>query len=198
MVEALPQATIDYMTAKIPMRRCGELELACILGTETPSASGGKPHNSALVIAETGRILGVHHKTKLTPLDAIAYTPSNSIETFELLGVKADLGLRAVARAEGLTCTDEDLDEEIEQIATAMRQKPQRVRDEFERGGQISAVRSDVEKQKALDWLLERVEIVDTEGQAIDRADLEPKEDEPAGDSASGSVDDDETESDPE
>ena len=26
MVDALPQATIDYMTAKIPMRRCGELE----------------------------------------------------------------------------------------------------------------------------------------------------------------------------
>jgi 3-oxoacyl-[acyl-carrier protein] reductase len=28
MVEALPQQTIDYMTAKIPMRRCGELEEA--------------------------------------------------------------------------------------------------------------------------------------------------------------------------
>lgn len=28
MVEALPQATIDYMTAKIPMRRCGELDEA--------------------------------------------------------------------------------------------------------------------------------------------------------------------------
>jgi len=28
MVEALPQATIDYMTAKIPMQRCGELEEA--------------------------------------------------------------------------------------------------------------------------------------------------------------------------
>ncbi len=26
LVEALPQATIDYMTAKIPMRRCGTLE----------------------------------------------------------------------------------------------------------------------------------------------------------------------------
>jgi 2-dehydro-3-deoxy-L-rhamnonate dehydrogenase (NAD+) len=25
MVDALPQATVDYMTAKIPMRRCGEL-----------------------------------------------------------------------------------------------------------------------------------------------------------------------------
>ena len=31
------------------------------------------------------------------------------------------------------------------------------------RVGQISAVRSDVRKRKALDWLLERVEIVDEE-----------------------------------
>jgi hypothetical protein len=30
-----------------------------------------------------------------------------------------------------------------------------------------------VRKRKALDWLLERVEIVDEDGQAIDRADLE-------------------------
>jgi NAD(P)-dependent dehydrogenase (short-subunit alcohol dehydrogenase family) len=28
MVDALPQATVDYMTAKIPMRRCGELQEA--------------------------------------------------------------------------------------------------------------------------------------------------------------------------
>jgi 3-oxoacyl-[acyl-carrier protein] reductase len=31
MVDALPQATIDYMTAKIPMRRCGELDEAAAL-----------------------------------------------------------------------------------------------------------------------------------------------------------------------
>jgi hypothetical protein len=30
-----------------------------------------------------------------------------------------------------------------------------------------------VRKRKALDWLLERVEIVDEDGRAIDRADLE-------------------------
>jgi hypothetical protein len=28
MAEALPQASIDYMTAKIPMRRCGEPDKA--------------------------------------------------------------------------------------------------------------------------------------------------------------------------
>jgi 2-dehydro-3-deoxy-L-rhamnonate dehydrogenase (NAD+) len=31
MVEALPQATVDYMTAKIPMRRCGTLEEAAAM-----------------------------------------------------------------------------------------------------------------------------------------------------------------------
>lgn len=80
-------------------RRCGELGLAGILGTETPSeadsrAEGearrgrGKPYNSALVIAPDGKILGVHHKTRLTPLDAIAYRPGRTFETFDLFGVK--------------------------------------------------------------------------------------------------------------
>lgn len=72
-------------------RRCGQLGLACILGTETPLETdplGGKPYNSALVISPAGEFLGVHHKTKLTPLDAIAYSPGRSIETFDLFGVK--------------------------------------------------------------------------------------------------------------
>ena len=71
-------------------RRCGELKMACILGTETPAepAGGrGKPYNSALVISERGELLGVHHKTKLTPLDAVAYSPGETIETFDLHGV---------------------------------------------------------------------------------------------------------------
>jgi predicted amidohydrolase len=72
-------------------RRCGVLGLACVLGTETPMGPGpqpGKPYNSALVISERGTILGAHHKTKLTPLDAVAYSPGRSLETFELWGVK--------------------------------------------------------------------------------------------------------------
>ncbi|MFN0197793.1 MAG: carbon-nitrogen hydrolase family protein [Planctomycetaceae bacterium] len=72
-------------------RRCGELGMACILGTETPlpgDPQRGKPYNSALVFSETGRVLGVHHKTRLTPLDAVAYTPGETFETFDLFGVK--------------------------------------------------------------------------------------------------------------
>ena len=64
------------------------------------------------------------------------------------------------------------------------------MRREFERGGQLAAVRSDVRKRKALDWLLERVEIVDEDGQPIDRAELEIR---PAPDESQDDSDDDDT-----
>lgn len=72
-------------------KRCGAFGMACILGTETPLESnpkGGKPYNSALVISPEGKILGVHHKTKLTPLDAVAYSPGEGFQVFDLFGVK--------------------------------------------------------------------------------------------------------------
>ena len=87
--------------------------------------------------------------------------------------VKVDLALRAVAEAEQLTCSDEELDEEIARVAEQVKQKPARVRAQFERGGQLAAVRSDIQKRKAFDWLLEAVEIVDEKGQPIERADLD-------------------------
>jgi predicted amidohydrolase len=72
-------------------QRCGELGMACILGTETPlknNPTRGKPYNSALIISEKGEILGVHHKTRLTPLDAVGYSPGSTFETFDLFGVR--------------------------------------------------------------------------------------------------------------
>ncbi len=81
-----PVEQLDALHAEVA-RRCGSLGMACILGTEVPHAEGGKPYNSALVIDERGTILGAHHKTKLTPLDAIAYSAGETIETFTLQGV---------------------------------------------------------------------------------------------------------------
>ena len=70
-------------------RRCARAHMACILGTETPVAGqpDARPYNSALVISEQGQVLGVHHKTKLTPLDAVAYSSGNTMQTFELCNV---------------------------------------------------------------------------------------------------------------
>jgi trigger factor len=84
--------------------------------------------------------------------------------------VKADLALRSVAQAEGIEATDEEVDAEIARLAERMGQKPDRLRKELERADQVPAVRSDIKKGKALEWLVDRVEIVDDEGQPIDRA----------------------------
>jgi trigger factor len=104
--------------------------------------------------------------------------------------VKVDLALRAVADAEDIECTDDDLEEELTSVAERVGEKVEKVRREFERGGQLAAVRSDVRKRKALDWLLERVEIVDEDGQQIDRTELEIR---PASDESPDESHDDDT-----
>jgi hypothetical protein len=48
-----------------------------------------------------------------------------------------------------------------------------KVRADLERADQIQAIRSDIKKRKALDRLVETVEIVDDDGNPIDRAELE-------------------------
>ncbi|HLM63485.1 MAG TPA: hypothetical protein VK306_04230, partial [Acidimicrobiales bacterium] len=98
---------------------------------------------------------------------------TNELKETAEKAVRVDLGLRAVADAEHIECTDGDLEAEIAEVAQRLGETPARVRQEFERGGQLAAVRSDVRKRKALDWLLERVEIVDEQGQPIDRSELE-------------------------
>lgn len=81
----VPVAQLEDLHGEVA-RFCGQAGVACVLGTEVPHP--GKPYNSALVISESGAILGAHHKTKLTPLDAIAYSSGSSIETFTLCGVQ--------------------------------------------------------------------------------------------------------------
>ncbi|MBM3522016.1 MAG: carbon-nitrogen hydrolase family protein, partial [Alphaproteobacteria bacterium] len=74
-------ASLDALHARVA-RRCGEFGMACILGTETPVA-GARPYNSALVISPRGEILATHHKTKLTPMDALAYSPGSGFAVHE-------------------------------------------------------------------------------------------------------------------
>jgi trigger factor len=93
-------------------------------------------------------------------------------------GAKVDLALRAVAEAEDIDCTEEDLQEELEGVALRVGQTGDEVRERFERAGQVSAIRSDIKKRKALEWLIERAEVRDADGAAIDRSELEQPTDE--------------------
>jgi trigger factor len=82
---------------------------------------------------------------------------------------KVDLALRAVATAEGLEVDDDDLAAEYARISLQARQKASEVRKAYERNDAVSDLVVQIKKTKALDWLLEHAEVVDPDGNAIDR-----------------------------
>lgn len=86
---------------------------------------------------------------------------------------RVDLALRAVADAEGIEVEPDELAAEYEQLAERLEVPVAQVREQLERGGQVPALRSDLKKRKALEWVVDRVEIVDDDGEVIDRAELE-------------------------
>ena len=86
--------------------------------------------------------------------------------------VRADLALRAVADKEDLQATDEEVDEEVETLAQQFGQKAARVRRDLEHADQMPAVRSDIRKSKAVRWLMDNVEIIDADGNKIERSAL--------------------------
>ena len=99
-------------------------------------------------------------------------------------GVKVDLALRAVAVAEELEVSDDELEAEYASVGERVGQKASQVRKQLERNGQVSAVRSDLRTRKALEWLIEHVELVDEGGNTIDRAALEVEPEPSADDDA--------------
>ena len=52
---------------------CRELSMGVILGTETTNP-GCNPYNSALIIDEQGQTIALHHKSRITPKDALSYS----------------------------------------------------------------------------------------------------------------------------
>lgn len=137
-----------------------------------------------LVDAETERQaqqLAFRLQSQGVSLEDYLATSGRSADDFAALlrsratgAVTADLALRAVAEAEAIAATDEEVDAEIHRIAHQVGEKPAALRRRFERADGLGAVRSDVEKSRALAWLIEHAEIVDEEGRPVDRADLEP------------------------
>ncbi len=90
---------------------------------------------------------------------------------------RVDLALRAIVVAESIECSDDELDAEINEVAERVGEKPKKVRTQLEQNDQLPAVRSDITKRKALEWLLDHVEIVDENGNNVDRSTYEPPAD---------------------
>lgn len=82
--------------------------------------------------------------------------------------VLADLGLRAVVVQEQIEATDEELEAEVERLAQRMGEKPAKVRRDLDRRGVLGAVRSDIARGKALQFLVDHATVVDREGNELD------------------------------
>jgi trigger factor len=119
-----------------------------------------------LVDAEVNeRLHDLQHRLEAQKLGLAEYFQATGTSPDELLAtvrtdaqqaVKADLALRALVEAEELTLSDEELSAEIERMA--------------ERMGTTS---DELRKSKALEWLLEHVDLFDEEGNPMSRDDLE-------------------------
>lgn len=168
---------VKKMQAQLAIRDAVVAELVKLVAEEPPEA---------LVGAELERrIHDLGHRLEHQGLDLARYLAATNQGQEELLAslrsasidaVKADLALRAVADAEHIEVDDAEVDEQIERLAQQTGQKPSQVRKQLERADRLPAVRSDIRKGKALEWLADHVELVDEEGNPIDRSALEWRE----------------------
>jgi trigger factor len=82
--------------------------------------------------------------------------------------VLADLALRAVVAQEEIEASDEEVDAQVERIAEQVGEKVTRVRRDLEKRGALEAVRSDIARGKALQFLVDHATVVDENGEPID------------------------------
>ena len=109
-------------------------------------------------------------------LDAVGQTAETLAAEFREpaeQAVKVDLALRSVADLQGLVPDDDRIDEVIAEMAGPSGQDPDELKARLADVGQISALRADLAKQAAMEWLTDNVELVDEDGEAIDREALE-------------------------
>jgi trigger factor len=135
-----------------------------------------------LVDAEVNeRIHDLQHRLEAQKVGLAEYfqatgtTPDELIEAVRgeaQAAVKADLALRAVVEAEELTLNDDELDAEVASMAERMGATPADLRRQLDTAGRTGAVRSELRKGKALEWLLDHVDLVDEEGNPMSREDL--------------------------
>ncbi|MFN0029926.1 MAG: trigger factor [Acidimicrobiales bacterium] len=87
--------------------------------------------------------------------------------------VKIDLALRAIATQEAVELTDEDLDNHFGELSRRFGGEPDELRATLTEAGHMAQIKADIKKTKALTWVLERVAIVDEDGNPVERSSLE-------------------------
>jgi trigger factor len=135
-----------------------------------------------LVDAEVNeRLHDLQHRLEAQKLGLTEYFQATGTSPDDLLAtvrtdahgaVKADLALRALVEAEELPLTEDELSAEISTMADRMGTTAADLRRQLDTAGRTGAVRSELRKGKALEWLLDHVDLVDEEGNPMSREEL--------------------------
>ncbi len=87
--------------------------------------------------------------------------------------VKIDLALRAIAIQEAVELTEADLDTHFEELSRRFGGEAPDLRQTLTEAGHLAQIKADIKKSKALTWVLERVAILDEDGNPVERTSLE-------------------------
>ncbi|WP_419927069.1 trigger factor [Candidatus Poriferisocius sp.] len=110
-------------------------------------------------------------------LEAIGQTVEEMAEALRepaLQEAKTDLALRAVAAAESIEAADEDVDFELAMLAAQVGQTVDELKSSVfaHDESSLKGVRLDAKMRKTREWVLERVDIKDPDGNPIERSSL--------------------------
>ena len=170
-------ATQKRSFGQMAVRMRTTVELAKLIDDEVPEAMVNAEMQSRIEdLVMRLRDQGVTLEQYLSATGRTAAQIGEEAREAAVEGVKTDLALRAVAAAESIEVSEDDIDRELVPVAEQAKLPLETVRQRFTDSGQMSAVRSSIQKNKALEWLIERVEIVDPDGTVIDRTALEAPE----------------------
>jgi len=157
--------------AQMSQRDAAVIALAELLGDiETPDVLVDAEANERL--HDLGHRLAQQNMNLESFLAATQQTPDVLLESLRAESARAiriDLALRALAKAEGLEPTDEELDEELITTAVEMGSTAEILKKNLVTNGRLPSYFGEVAKMKANRWLLENVIYVDALGNVIDR-----------------------------
>jgi trigger factor len=143
-------------------------ELAKLVDEEPPEAmvSGEmQARLQNLAYNLQGRGIRLEDYLQITGRDPESFT--EELREAAVEAVKVDLALRAIAQSESLEVTDDEVEHEIIHLIGDADITVEDATEELRSGGQLSAIRSDIIKRKALEWLVTQSEVVDEDGNAV-------------------------------
>ena len=96
--------------------------------------------------------------------EAMGLNPASIAEQMRpqaLFNVKAFLLLDAIGKAEDIDVTDDEVDQEVKEMAKERNQNPERLRAQLEKSQEIVLIRAQMREERILDFLMERSEVTE-------------------------------------